>query len=112
MIQIISAYFLLKKIDVINPNIVNKISLTTMAICNIEDFYLTIVNIEYIMTSRVQINLDLVQHLSLLCHAIDMLYHTLCNFRYEITFLSLEESLHETDLKSTGFEEKTYYILY
>ena len=53
LIQIISAYFLLKKIDTTHPNIVNKISLTAMAICNIEDFYLTMINIEYIMTSRV-----------------------------------------------------------
>lgn len=52
-IQISCAYLLLKKIDTTNPNIVNKISLSTMAMCNIEDFYLTMVNIEYIMTSRV-----------------------------------------------------------
>lgn len=29
-------------------------SLTTMAACNIEDFYLTMVHIEYIMSSRVK----------------------------------------------------------
>ena len=44
-IQVSSAYLLLKKIETTHPNIVNKISLSTMAVCNIEDFYLTMVNI-------------------------------------------------------------------
>lgn len=44
IIQIASLYLLLKKIDT-NPGVVNKISLTTIAMCNIEDFYLTMVHI-------------------------------------------------------------------
>lgn len=49
--QVVCAYMLLKNIDGPNPNFSNKFSLTTVAICNIEDFYLTIIHIEYIMTS-------------------------------------------------------------
>lgn len=34
-IQILSAYVLLSRIETTNPNIANKLSLTTAAICNI-----------------------------------------------------------------------------
>lgn len=54
LIQIICAYLLVKKIDNNNPSLVNKMSLTTVAVCNIEDFYLTMIHIEYIMTSGVK----------------------------------------------------------
>lgn len=50
-IQIICVYLLLKNIDRHNPNFANKFSLTTIAICNIEDFYQTLTHIEYILTS-------------------------------------------------------------
>lgn len=35
LIQIVSAFYLLKKMDSTNPHIINKMSLTTVAICNI-----------------------------------------------------------------------------
>lgn len=54
LIQIVSVYILLKKIDT-NPGVVNKMSLTTIAMCNIEDFYLTMIHIEFIMTSGVKL---------------------------------------------------------
>ena len=55
-IQIVSAYFLLRGIGVENrPNYLNKISLTTIALCNIEDFYMMMTHIQYIMQTNVQI---------------------------------------------------------
>lgn len=50
-IQILCVFLLLKNIDRHNPNFTNKFSLTTIAICNIEDFYQTLTHIEYILTS-------------------------------------------------------------
>lgn len=52
-LQILSAHFLLKRAETSNPNLISKLSLTTVAICNIEDFYLTMVHVEYIMASGV-----------------------------------------------------------
>jgi hypothetical protein len=47
--QALAAFFLLKQIDGPNPNISNKLSLATIAFCNIQDFYFTMIHIEYIM---------------------------------------------------------------
>ena len=44
-IQIASLFVLVQRIDTNAPNIANKISLTTVATCNIEDFYLTMMHI-------------------------------------------------------------------
>ena len=52
-IQVVSLLVLLKRIEGVAPNVANKLSLTTVAVCNIEDFYLTMMHIEYIMTSAV-----------------------------------------------------------
>lgn len=49
--QIICSFLILKQIDGPNPNFSNKFSLTTVAFCNIQDFYLTMMHIEYIMES-------------------------------------------------------------
>lgn len=64
------------------------------------------------MTSRVKNVLDLVQYILILCNSIDLLCHTFCHFRYEAALSSLEESLHETNIKSTSLKKKTYNILY
>lgn len=52
-LQVVSLLMLLKRIEGVAPNVANKLSLTTVAVCNIEDFYLTMMHIEYIMTSAV-----------------------------------------------------------
>lgn len=49
--QIVCSFMILKQLDGPNPNFSNKFSLTTVAFCNIVDFYLTMMHIEYIMAS-------------------------------------------------------------
>lgn len=49
--QIFCAISILKQIDRENPAIISKMSLLTLSICNIEDFYFTMLHIEYIMSS-------------------------------------------------------------
>lgn len=43
--QVACCFMLLKQIDGPNPNFSNKFSLATVALCNIEDFYLTMMHI-------------------------------------------------------------------
>ena len=43
-LQIVACFFMMRDTDV-NAHFFNKLSLTTVAICNIEDFYLTMVHI-------------------------------------------------------------------
>lgn len=43
--QILCCFMILKQIDGPNPNFSNKFSLATVALCNIEDFYLTMMHI-------------------------------------------------------------------
>lgn len=49
--QIACAIAILKQIDRENPNVLAKMSLFTLSVCNIEDFYFTMLHIEYIMSS-------------------------------------------------------------
>ena len=51
--QIVFLWRLIIKIDVDAPHIANKISLTTVSLCNIMDFYLTIIHIQYVIASVV-----------------------------------------------------------
>ena len=43
--QIFCSFMILKQLDGPNPNFSNKFSLTTVAFCNIQDFYLTMMHI-------------------------------------------------------------------
>jgi hypothetical protein len=50
-LQIFCAISILKQIDQENPAILSKMSLFTLSMCNIEDFYFTMLHIEYIMST-------------------------------------------------------------
>lgn len=50
-LQIFCAITILKQIDSQNPAILGKMSLFALSLCNIEDFYFTMLHIEYIMSS-------------------------------------------------------------
>ena len=52
-VQVFFLWRVVAKIEGDMPHLANKISLTTVAISNIMDFYLTIIHIQYIIASVV-----------------------------------------------------------
>jgi hypothetical protein len=64
------------------------------------------------MRSSVKIQHYLVRHLLIFHSAIPRIYNSFRHFRYEVAFLSMEKSLHETDIESTSAKEKAYHFLH
>ena len=66
-LQILSGYQLVKIMDAPNFVFSAKLSLLTLALCNIEDFSQTMNHIQYIMNSSVVVDLSRVAMYSLCC---------------------------------------------